>query len=107
MPCPLCQLQRVGLVAIGLGFMMNLRWGVRPSHYGVVLTGAVATRQVLLHVLPGDPGFGSAFLGLHFYTWAVVTAAGMTAVTAGLLMAGTQQAPAAPAAVTLNRSPSG
>jgi uncharacterized BrkB/YihY/UPF0761 family membrane protein len=32
----------------------------------------VSLRQVLLHVLPGDKGFGATFLELHFYTWAFV-----------------------------------
>ena len=48
------------------------RYGVRP-HYGVPLAvailGTVAGRQVLLHVLPGDPGFGTPLLGYHLYTW--------------------------------------
>ncbi len=59
------------------------RWGrsspsaMVPSqaHYGLViiaalLGAAIAARQILLHIMPGDAGFGSAFLGLHFYTWA-------------------------------------
>ena len=27
---------------------------------------------MLLHILPGDPGFGSPFLGLHLYTWCLI-----------------------------------
>ena len=27
---------------------------------------------MLLHIAPGDPGYGSALLGYHFYTWAFV-----------------------------------
>ena len=93
LPCPLCQLQRVGLIATGLGVAMNLRLGLRTCHYGMallgcLLTGVIAARQVLLHILPGDPGFGSPFLGLHFYTWAVLTALALAAFIAGLLMLG-------------------
>ena len=33
---------------------------------------AFATRQVLLHIMPGDPGYGSAIFGFHYYTWAVI-----------------------------------
>jgi uncharacterized membrane protein len=33
---------------------------------------AVAARQILLHIMPGDPGYGSALLGYHFYTWAFI-----------------------------------
>jgi hypothetical protein len=37
------------------------------------VAGAVAsTRQVLLHILPGDAGYGSALLGYHYYTWALI-----------------------------------
>lgn len=79
LPCPLCLLQRAGLIVAGLGFMLNLQFGPRGTHYGIVMIGAlttalIATRQVLLHILPGDPGYGSTFLGLHFYTWSLVSA---------------------------------
>src|SRR5439155_8932360 len=33
---------------------------------------AISTRQVLLHILPGDRGFGSPLLGLHLYTWCLI-----------------------------------
>src|SRR3546814_7491791 len=37
------------------------------------LAGVIASgRQVLLHIGPDDTGFGSPFLGLHFYTWALL-----------------------------------
>ena len=76
-PCPLCLLQRGGLIAAGLGFLLNLRFGLSAMHYGVALLGslagaAVSLRQILLHIAPGDPGFGSAVFGLHMYTWAFV-----------------------------------
>lgn len=78
LPCPLCQLQRAGLIAAGLGFMLNLRFGIYPLHYGLVLFGAlvgaaVSIRQILLHIAPGDPGFSQALFGLHMYTWSFVT----------------------------------
>ena len=42
-----------------------------------VLTGllgaAISTRQMLLHILPGDPGYASSVLGLHLYTWCLIT----------------------------------
>jgi disulfide bond formation protein DsbB len=77
LPCPLCLLQRIGFVALAFGPMLTLRYGPRPSHYGyLILAGAVgamiAMRQVLLHIAPGDPGYGSVFMGYHFYTWAFV-----------------------------------
>jgi disulfide bond formation protein DsbB len=108
LPCPLCQLQRVGLIAIGLGFMMNLCLGLRPVHYGVallgcLLTGIIAARQVMLHILPGDPGFGSTFLGVHFYTWAVLTALATAVFIGGLLLTGEVPIGTRPAAKRLGR----
>lgn len=77
LPCPLCLLQRAGIILIGFGFLFNLCLGVKNLHYsfaliGCVLTGLIAARQVFLHILPGDAGYGSTFLGLHFYTWALI-----------------------------------
>jgi disulfide bond formation protein DsbB len=77
LPCPLCMLQRIALVLCGFGFLLNLRYGSQPAHYGVTLLSAlfglaVAGRQVLLHIVPGDKGYGPPFLGLHLYTWTFV-----------------------------------
>lgn len=77
LPCPLCLLQRVGFVMVGIGLLLNVCFGSRPLHYGIVVLSALAglvsaVRQVLLHIAPGDPGFGSPFLGMHFYTWSAV-----------------------------------
>ena len=33
---------------------------------------AVSVRQMLLHILPGDPGYGSPTFGYHYYTWAFI-----------------------------------
>lgn len=75
LPCPLCLLQRVALVAVGFGLCLNVLRGPRPHHYGLmilaaVLGGSVSIRQILLHIVPGTGSYGDAFLGLHFYTWA-------------------------------------
>ena len=77
LPCPLCNLQRVALVLCGFGLLLNLRFGSRPAHYGATILGAllglaVSGRQVLLHIVPGDKGYGPPFLGLHLYTWTFV-----------------------------------
>ncbi|KGP63020.1 hypothetical protein EP47_12905 [Legionella norrlandica] len=77
LPCPICILQRVCYVAVGLCFMMNLKLGIRASHYGLMLLAAIlglsiSIRQVYIHLMPGDPGYGNLFWGLHFYTWSVI-----------------------------------
>ena len=90
LPCALCLLQRVGFVALAIGPVLTLRYGPRPAHYGLVIIAAligaaIAARQVLLHVAPGDPGFGSAFFGYHFYTWAFVCFVAAIAAAAAML----------------------
>lgn len=86
-PCPLCLLQRVLFVAVGIGLALNLRVGAKPAHYGVVLIAALvgfgmALRQVLLHITPGDPGFAMPLFGIHFYTWAMIAFLGVVAAVA-------------------------
>jgi disulfide bond formation protein DsbB len=90
LPCPLCLLQRGAFVAVGFGFLLNIRFRASPVHYGIVLISAVigasvSLRQILLHVQPGDPGFGSTFLGLHFYSWGLLSFAGSILYAALLL----------------------
>lgn len=75
LPCPLCLLQRVGLVAVGFGLCLNVLRGPRPHQYGIMIVaavfgGSVSVRQILLHIVPGTGSYGDAFLGMHFYTWA-------------------------------------
>jgi disulfide bond formation protein DsbB len=77
LPCPLCLLQRIQFAMLAIGPILNIRHGARPSHYAVSLFAALAgaafaTRQVLLHIMPGDLGYGSALLGFHYYTWALI-----------------------------------
>src|SRR5262249_36505555 len=67
-PCPLCLLQRPQFALLAVGPTLNVRFGPRPSHYALSLLtaaagAAFAMRQILLHIMPGDPGYGSALLG--------------------------------------------
>ncbi len=77
LPCPLCLLQRVGFMGAALGLALNVRFGPRPSHYAVTMLaacfgGMVSIRQILGHIVPGTGTYGSAILGLHYYTWALI-----------------------------------
>lgn len=77
-PCPLCYLQRVGMISVCLGVFLNLVYGVRVFHYGLSLIGAVfggiiSTRQILLHLCPGTTPFGEPVFGISLYTWAFFT----------------------------------
>ena len=77
-PCPLCLVQRSAMIGLAVGPIMNLLWGIRPAHYALSILAAVvgsagSIRQILLHIQPGDAGYGPAVFGLHLYTWAFVT----------------------------------
>ena len=77
LPCPLCLLQRIGFAAVLCGLVLNVVMGPRPIHYSIMIIaalfgGAVALRQVSLHVVPGTGSYGAPFLGMHYYTWAFV-----------------------------------
>lgn len=90
LPCPLCLLQRVAFTALAVGPVLTLRHGPRPGHYGLAIIAAlvgagIASRQILLHITPGDPGFGSALLGYHFYTWAFLCFVAAIAASAVML----------------------
>jgi disulfide bond formation protein DsbB len=101
LPCPLCLLQRVAFTALAVGPILTLRHGPRPGHYGLIilaalLGAAIASRQVLLHIMPGDAGYGSALLGYHFYTWALLGFLAAIAAGAAMLLFPGQFAEQAP-----------
>jgi disulfide bond formation protein DsbB len=91
LPCPLCLLQRVAFTMCGFGFLLNLRFGSQPLHYGVILLGALfgtaaAGRHVLLHIVPGSGSYGSPLLGLHYYTWSLLLFLAVIVAVAVLLI---------------------
>jgi disulfide bond formation protein DsbB len=91
LPCPLCLLQRIAFALVAAGLVFNLKFGPRAQGYGLILLAAAfgfatAVRQILLHIAPGDPGYGSPVLGLHYYTWAAVIFAVAIVTTAIVLL---------------------
>ena len=91
LPCPLCLLQRLQFALLAVGPMLNIRFGPRSSHYALSLLAAAAgaafsTRQILLHILPGDAGYGSALLGYHYYGWALIGFAAAIVLLAAVLL---------------------
>jgi disulfide bond formation protein DsbB len=91
LPCPLCLLQRIQFAVLAIGPIMNVRFGPRPSHYALSLLAAAAgmafsTRQVLLHILPGDAGYGTALFGYHYYTLALIGFAVAIVLLAAILL---------------------
>ncbi len=94
LPCPLCILQRMGMMLCAAGpAWLICRARTREVSardyaecYGIsilaaILGGAVALRQVCLHIAPGDPGFGAPMFGLHLYTWAFIVFLTVVAVS--------------------------
>jgi disulfide bond formation protein DsbB len=74
-PCPLCVVQRIALMTCALGPLYTLlqaRDGVLScraiaigsgvSIVSALLGAAASTRQVLLHILPDNKGFGTPLL---------------------------------------------
>ncbi|MFD7081103.1 disulfide bond formation protein B [Streptomyces sp. NPDC002181] len=94
-PCPMCLLQRMFFLLSALG----PAWIIVRSRKGAVTAaqwasgwgwaivaalagGTVSATQVLMHIVPPDPGYAGALFGLHLYTWALITFVG-AAVAAG------------------------
>jgi disulfide bond formation protein DsbB len=91
LPCPLCLLQRVLFSMLAIGPILNIRFGPHPRHYALSLLAAivgavVSARQIFLHIMPGDPGYGSALLGYHYYTWAFIGFSAAIALIAIVLL---------------------
>lgn len=86
-PCPLCLLQRMCMILAAIGPAVLIisgqkepaadRTSLYATAYGMTITAsvlgmAVSARQVLLHIAPGDSGFGDPVFGMHLYTWALI-----------------------------------
>lgn len=74
MPGPLCLLERFGFLMMGFGLLMNLVFGLKPSHYALsglaaLFTAVISLRQMLLHIVPGTGSYGGTIFGWHLYTW--------------------------------------
>ena len=115
-PCPLCMLQRYGMILATLGalfvIMQARRGELTTARYaqglgmglvGVLAGASVSVRQIELHILPGDPGYGEPFLRLHLYTWAFVTFAIVMIYIGVMLMLMPRGIPQAPAVGTAAR----
>ena len=110
-PCPLCMLQRYGMILSTIGalwvIMQARRGTLTTARYaqglgmgmiGVLAGATVSMRQIALHILPGDPGYGEPFLQLHLYSWAFITFAIVLIYVGVMLMLMPRGIPQAPAA---------
>lgn len=76
-PCPLCELQRLSLISMAIGPLLNLKFGIRMGHYSWALISAlfgafVAMRQICLHICPSFRQWGVPVFGLQLYTWSLI-----------------------------------
>lgn len=100
-PCPLCMTQRISMVLCALAqayiicrirISHQLHWRDFAIGQGMTLCAAIggtcmSIRQILLHIVPPDPGYGTPILGLHIYTWAcLVFVAEIVVVAINLLL---------------------
>lgn len=99
LPCPLCVLQRMAMMLVGIGAIWVvgqaqkgiLTFGGYARSFGLMIVGAMlgasmSIRQIELHILPGDAGYGEAVFGLHLYTWALITFIIVIAYSAIMMM---------------------
>lgn len=107
MPCPLCILQRMAMILVCIAALwmigMTRKGTLDVSSYfrcyglmlvSAMLGGFIAFRQVELHILPGDLGYGDPILGLHMYTWSLITFLVVTAFVGVMLIFGKTFQPA-------------
>jgi len=86
LPCPLCVMQRMSMAMTAFGpayiIVETLKGDINTEKYatgyGLSLVFSIfgmvsSVRQLLLHIAPNDPGFGPSVLGIHFYTWSLLT----------------------------------
>ena len=81
LPCPLCLLERVAMLGVCFGIMLNFRRGFSYQNTGFSLLFAIvllviAVRQSLLDIYPrsGHEYIGSAIFGIHMPVWSIIIA---------------------------------
>lgn len=100
-PCPLCMTQRISMILCAMAqayvvcrIRIDRRLRLRDFALGQGMTlcaalggACMSIRQILLHIVPPDPGYGTPIFGLHIYTWALlVFAAEIVVVAVNLLL---------------------
>jgi disulfide bond formation protein DsbB len=81
LPCPLCLLERVAMLGVCFGIMLNFRRGFSYQNTGFSLLFAIVLlvisgRQSLLDIYPrpGHEYIGSAIFGIHMPVWSIIIA---------------------------------
>lgn len=89
-PCPFCLMIRICFTGIAIGALLNVRFGVRVSHYGLCLLFAVVGMVIAFYDIvssyPPISSWGStAFMGLHLPTWGFLSFAAASALLGVML----------------------
>jgi disulfide bond formation protein DsbB len=76
-PCSLCLLQRLAMIAIAISLFLNLKFGIKITHYAMALLAALfgmatSLRQIALHICLTFPTFGTPIFGLDLYAWSFI-----------------------------------
>lgn len=77
-PCPLCMMQRICMLGVAIGALLNIYFGIQMPHYAISLLSCVlgviiALAQISIHICPGSaPPYGIPILGLSIYTWSFI-----------------------------------
>jgi len=113
LPCPLCVIQRLGFLMACAGPLGLLRSALRGNCgmleqargfalciLGSFLGAEASLRQILLHIVPPDAGYGPPVLGLHLYTWAAIAFGCLIASSAVGLCGLQEKAAALPRSLT-------
>jgi len=90
-PCVLCLLQRLGMTAIAVALLLNIRFGIKVQYYGLAILGAlfggsVSLRHISFHISSGLPHFGGSVLGFDLYVWSFIIFVCSILATAVLLI---------------------
>jgi hypothetical protein len=75
--CPDCSAKKIQvlcLIGSFLGFLLNIQFGVRSIHFGIILlyliTGALSSLyQLCEHICPESSRLGLPLCGMSSYTW--------------------------------------
>jgi len=76
-PCPLCLIQRLGMIGIASGELLNLRFGIRMRHYALsylsmVIGIGASIQHIILHICPGGKPVGFTVFGFSLYVWSFI-----------------------------------
>jgi len=90
-PCSFCMMIRFCFTGIAMGALLNVRWGIRVSHYAVMLfsalLGIVISFFDVVSSYPPISSWGSTpFMGMHLPSWGFIAFVAAAALIALMLM---------------------